>query len=151
MIGMAWMWKWNPQNAKDEGLAQAPSSRLHIFYFSDPRSHWVHTKANTIKRGWGFDHGSIAQVLIYIDPKILKHFSTSYLSKTLKSHLGPTKISYPGLIDHTHCLSQNLAFQFHWYGSRSHRDGVAKFLWWSCFISELPKWNDRNYRNEVLP
>ena len=26
-------------NAKDKGLAQAPSSRLNIFYFSDPRSH----------------------------------------------------------------------------------------------------------------
>ena len=27
------------QNAKDKGLAQAPRSRLYIFYFSDPRSH----------------------------------------------------------------------------------------------------------------
>ena len=27
------------QDAKDKGLAQAQSSRLHIFYFSDPRSH----------------------------------------------------------------------------------------------------------------
>ena len=41
------------QNAKDKGLAQALSSRLYIYYFSDPRSHWVHRKANTIKRGWG--------------------------------------------------------------------------------------------------
>ena len=28
-----------PQDAKDKGLAQAQSSRLYIFYFSDPRSH----------------------------------------------------------------------------------------------------------------
>ena len=90
-------------------------------------------------------------MLIYIDPKILKHFSTSYLSKNLNYHLGPTKISYPGLIDHTHCLSQNLEFRFYRYGSRSRRDGVAKFLWWSCFILELPIWNDQNFRNEVLP
>ena len=27
------------QDAKDKGLAQASSSRLYIFYFSDPRSH----------------------------------------------------------------------------------------------------------------
>ena len=27
------------QDAKDKGLAQAPRSRLYIFYFSDPRSH----------------------------------------------------------------------------------------------------------------
>ena len=27
------------QNAKDKGLAQAPSSRLYILYLSDPRSH----------------------------------------------------------------------------------------------------------------
>ena len=40
------------QDAKDKWLAQAPSTRLYIFYFSDPRSHWVYRKANTIKRGW---------------------------------------------------------------------------------------------------
>ena len=27
------------QDAKDKGLAQAQSTRLYIFYFSDPRSH----------------------------------------------------------------------------------------------------------------
>ena len=27
------------QDAKDKGLAQAQSSGLYIFYFSDPRSH----------------------------------------------------------------------------------------------------------------
>ena len=27
------------QDAKDKGLAQAQSSELYIFYFSDPRSH----------------------------------------------------------------------------------------------------------------
>ena len=27
------------QDAKDKGLAQDPSSRPYIFYFSDPRSH----------------------------------------------------------------------------------------------------------------
>ena len=41
------------QDYKDKGLAQAQSSWLYIFHFSDPRSHWVHRKANTIKRGWG--------------------------------------------------------------------------------------------------
>ena len=27
------------EDAKDKGLAQAQSTRLYIFYFSDPRSH----------------------------------------------------------------------------------------------------------------
>ena len=27
------------QDAKDKGFAQAPSTRLNVFYFSDPRSH----------------------------------------------------------------------------------------------------------------
>ena len=30
MIGMAWIRKWTPQNAKDKRLAQAQSTRLYI-------------------------------------------------------------------------------------------------------------------------
>ena len=30
MIGMAWIGKWTPQNAKDKRLAQAQSTRLYI-------------------------------------------------------------------------------------------------------------------------
>ena len=33
MIGMAWMWKWNPQNAKDKGLAQAQKLKTLHFIF----------------------------------------------------------------------------------------------------------------------
>ena len=58
------------QDAKDKGLAQAQSSGLCIFYFSDPRSHWVYRKANTIKRGWGvtvtpqkFNHDLFIKIL----------------------------------------------------------------------------------------
>ena len=39
MIGMAWIRKWTPQNAKDKGLAQAQKLKTLYFYFSDPRSH----------------------------------------------------------------------------------------------------------------
>ena len=41
--------------SRHEGQRIGSSSKhktLH-FTFSDPRSHWVHRKANTIKRGWG--------------------------------------------------------------------------------------------------
>ena len=46
------------RNGKGDGEVESPkakasigkSSRLH-FWFSDPRSHRVHRKANTIKRG----------------------------------------------------------------------------------------------------
>ena len=59
MIGMAIGCEgWTPQNAKD--MDWQSFKTLH-FWLSDPRSHWVHRKANTIKRGWGFDYDSIAQ------------------------------------------------------------------------------------------
>ena len=38
---------------KDKGWAQAQNLKTLHFHFSDRRSHWVHRKANTIKRGWG--------------------------------------------------------------------------------------------------
>jgi hypothetical protein len=42
---------WNPFKMLRTHIGS--SSRLYSFHFSDPRSHWVHRKANTIKRGWG--------------------------------------------------------------------------------------------------
>ena len=46
MFQMSSIMKWHGledveplQDAKDKGLAQAPSTRLYIFYFSEPRSH----------------------------------------------------------------------------------------------------------------
>ena len=56
MIGMAWMWKWNPQNAKDKSLAQAQKLKtLHfIFYILVIQDHIESLgKANIIKEGWG--------------------------------------------------------------------------------------------------
>ena len=38
------------QCAKYKGLAQAQSSGLYIFYFSDPRSHCVHRKPILLRR-----------------------------------------------------------------------------------------------------
>ena len=49
MIGMAWMWKWDPQNAKDKGLAQ--DSSFYILVIQDHIESLG--KANTIKEGWG--------------------------------------------------------------------------------------------------
>ena len=45
MIGMAWIRKWTPQNAKDKILAQALKLKTLHFTFSDPRSHRVHRKS----------------------------------------------------------------------------------------------------------
>ena len=39
------------QDAKDKGLAQSPSTRLYIFYFSDPRPHWVYRKSQYYQGG----------------------------------------------------------------------------------------------------
>ena len=50
MIGMAWMWKWNPQNAKDKGLAQAQKAQDSSFYILVIQDHIESLgKANTIK------------------------------------------------------------------------------------------------------
>ena len=54
MIGMAWMWKWNPQNAKDKGLAQAQKLKTLHFYILVIQDHIESLgKANTIKEAWG--------------------------------------------------------------------------------------------------
>ena len=51
MIGMAWIRKWTPQNAKDERFAQAQSTRLYILLLVIKDHIESIGKANTIKRG----------------------------------------------------------------------------------------------------
>ena len=51
MIGMAWIRKWTPQNAKDKILAQAQSTRLYILLLVIQDHIESLGKANTIKRG----------------------------------------------------------------------------------------------------
>ena len=51
MIGMAWIGKWTPQNAKDKILAQAESTRLYILLLVIQDHIESIGKANTIKRG----------------------------------------------------------------------------------------------------
>ena len=65
---LAWqgLGMWTLQNAKNMDWQKLKT--LH-FWFSDPRSHWVHRKANTVKRGWGFVNDLFAQVLNDIAPK----------------------------------------------------------------------------------
>ena len=79
---MIWVWKclkkWTPQNAK---TSIGKSSRLH-FWFSDQRSHWVHRKANTIKRGWGCVNVLVAQVLGDLTPSTIS--TIHYLTHTHK-------------------------------------------------------------------
>ena len=51
MIGMAWIRKWTPQNAKDKRLAQAQSTRLYNLLLVIQDDIESIGKANTIKRG----------------------------------------------------------------------------------------------------
>ena len=51
MIGMAWIRKWTPQNAKDKRLAQAQRTGLYILLLVIQDHIESIRKANTIKRG----------------------------------------------------------------------------------------------------
>ena len=51
MIGMAWIKKWTPQNAKDKRLAQAQNTILFILLLVIQDHIESLGKANTIKRG----------------------------------------------------------------------------------------------------
>ena len=78
---------------------------LH-FWLSDQRSHWVHRKANTIKRGWGFDHELVAQVLEDIALKTLNHILTSPSIKTLSQTRSHQNINI-----RTHRVNQDRAIK----------------------------------------
>ena len=79
------------QNAKDKDWQKLKT--LH-FYFSDPRSHWVHRKANTIKKDEVLLNGLLAQVLSDIAPKPSTTFSFQICPKP-KVELGLTDSFYP--------------------------------------------------------
>ena len=51
MIGMAWIIKWTPQNAKDKRLDQAQSTRLYILLLVIQDHIESIGKANTILKG----------------------------------------------------------------------------------------------------
>ena len=51
MIGMEWIRRWTPQNAKDKTLAQTQSTRLYILFLVIQNHIESIGKANTIKRG----------------------------------------------------------------------------------------------------
>ena len=83
------------QDAKDKGLAQASRSRLYIFYFSDPRSHWVYRKSQYYQGG----------MRCCLMDCLLKVLSDMLQNPQLPSHiliwpkpkvkLGPTDSFYP--------------------------------------------------------
>ena len=83
------------QNAKDKGLAQAPSSRLYIFYFSDPRSHWVYRKSQYYQEGMRCClMACLLKVLsdMFQSPQLLSHI---HICPKPKVKLGPTDFIYP--------------------------------------------------------
>ena len=83
------------QDAKDKGLAKAPRSRLYIFYFSDPRSHWVYRKSQYYQGGM---RCCLMRLLLKVlsnmlqSPQLLYHI---HIWPKPKVKLGPTDSFYP--------------------------------------------------------
>ena len=83
------------QDAKDKGLAQDQSTRLYIFYFSDPRSHWVYRKSQYYQGGM---RCCLMRLLLKMlsdmlqSPQLLSHI---HIWPKPKVKLGPTDSFYP--------------------------------------------------------
>ena len=77
------------QDAKDKGLAQAQSSRLYIFYFSDPRSHWVYRKSQYYQGGMRCCLMRFLLKCLVICSKTLNYFLTSTYDLNQKSNSAP--------------------------------------------------------------
>ena len=152
---------WTPQNAKDKDWQRLKT--LH-FHFSDPRSHWVHRKANTIKRAWGVALWSACSKCLVICSKPLNHFLNSKYVQNLKSYSAPPIcfIRRHQIHWHSHWqkpnqfgLTDRISVSPRWpcklsvacynyFGltemcNRSHRDGLANFLLPVAIISVSPK------------
>ena len=129
MIGMAWIRKWTLQNTKDKRLAQTQSTRLYIFYFSDPRSHWVYRKSQYYQEGM---RCCLMRFLLKMlsdmlqNPQPLSHI---HICPKPKVKLGPTETFYPAPPSstcHTPLPNPN---QF------GLTDGISVSLRWACKLS----------------
>ena len=83
------------QYVKDKELAQAQSSGHYTFYFSDPRSHWVHRKSQYCQGGMRcclmrFLLKMLSDILQ--NPQLLSHI---HIWPKPKAKLGPTDSFYP--------------------------------------------------------
>ena len=80
---------------RTKGLAQAQSSRLYIFYFSDPRSHWVYRKSQYYQGGM---RCCLMRLLLKMlsdmlqNPQLLSHI---HIRPKPKVKLSPTDSLYP--------------------------------------------------------
>ena len=80
---------------RTKGLAQDQSTRLYIFYFSDPRSHWVYKKSQYYQEGMRCClmacllkvHSDMLQ-----SPQLLSHI---HIWPKPKVKLGPTDSFHP--------------------------------------------------------
>ena len=79
---------------RTKGLAQAQSTRLYIFYFSDPRSHWVYRKSQYYQGGM---RCCLMRLLLKMlsdilqSPQLLSHI---HIWPKPKVKLGPTDSFY---------------------------------------------------------
>ena len=128
------------QDAKDEGLAQASSSRLFILHFSDPRSHWVYRKSQYYQGGM---RCCLMRLLIKMlsdmlqSPQLLSHI---HIWPKPKVKLGPTDSFYlappiPNVIATTTNPKQI---------SLTNRDLVS--LRWDCNLSVYVHYQNRSHR-----
>ena len=117
------------QNAEDKRLAQAQSTRLYIFYFSDPRSHWVYRKSQYYQEGvrcclMRFLFKMLSDMLQ--SPQLLSHI---HICPKPKVKLGPTDLIYsapPSSFDIAIARNPN---QF------GLTDGISVSPRWACKLS----------------
>ena len=114
---------------KTKGLAHAQSSRLYIFYYSDPRSHWVYRKSQYYQGGMRCCLMSLLlQVLSDMLQKPSTTFSYPHMSQT-KSQTRPHRFDLSGATEfiwHSHCRNPN---QF------GLTDGISVSPRWACKFS----------------
>ena len=148
--GMARTWGcWPLQNVKDKNWL------LQDYFFGLVIQDHIESlrKANTIKRGWGIVDEVVAHVLSDIAPKTLKHLLKNTSDQKPKSSFRSHRyhLLWTHRDDHSIATAKTLVIRSNRNGSQSHRDGQTKFLWWCWLTSELPRWTDRNYQDEVMP
>ena len=117
------------RNAKDKGLAQASRSRLYIFYFSDPISHWVYRKSQYYQEG----------MMCCVMACLLKVLSDMLQNPQLPSHihiwpkpkvkLGPTDSFYPEPSSSIDIATARNPNQF------DLTDGISVSPRWACKLS----------------
>ena len=115
---------------RTKGLAQAQSTRLYIFYFSDPRSHWVYRKSQYYQGGM---RCCLMRILLKVlsdmlqSPQPLSHF---HICPKPKVKLSPTDFIYPTPPSSFDIATARNPNQF------GLTDGISVSPRWACKLSD---------------